>query len=394
MFRELPRAGMPLCWKDIARTCYSFFFSAEEFESVFARWLPAHKAYVVSSGRAALWLILRILKESSTRNEVVIPAYTCPTVPLAVARTGLTVRLCDVNPETGNIDIDCLSRVVTGQSLCVIVVHMSGIPCDMESIMKITRQYEVSVVEDCAQAAGARLYGKRVGTFGDFAFFSLGRGKGFTTYNGGIIVCQSERYTGLIQEEIEQTVCFRPLSELATITKLLGMTFFFHPRLYWLVRSLPLGWENEFYSMDFPLEKMGGFRKRAAQRVLEKLDDTIEERRVKGEYLQARLKAIDGLRIFQASQLSEPAYPWLAFLFKEPLARDKAYKRLRAAGLGPSWLFTRSLNQYDYLAHIMPRGLHHGAEYVAARLLTLPTHGHVKQPDLDMMVKIIAESLR
>ncbi len=77
----------------------------------------------------------------------------------------------------------------------------------------------------------------------------------------------------------------------------------------------------------------------------------------------------------------------------KPRVRQLA-ERLRAAGLGPSWLFTRSLNQYDYLAHIMPRGLHHGAEYVAARLLTLPTHGHVKQPDLDMMVKIIAESLR
>lgn len=388
MFRELPRAGTPLGWGDVAA-----FGSGEELEDAFARWLPARHVHIVSSGRAAQYLILKALRRLSTRTGVVIPAYTCPTVPLAVARAGLTVKLCDVSPQTGNLDPERLEETVTDETLAVIPVHMSGIPCDMAAILDIVRRCGAPVVEDCAQAAGATLNGQKVGTFGDYAFFSLARGKGFTAYEGGIIVCQSEKHAALIQEQIEQSVRLRPLSELVTVAKLLGMALFFHPRLYWFMRALPLDWENEVYSMDFPLRGMGRFRKGVAQIVLGRLENTIEERKARTEYMQERLKGMDGIQLFRAPSGSCPAYPWLGILFKEPPSRDEAYRRLRAAGLGPSRLFTRSLNYYGYLREIVPQERYPGAEYVAARLLTLPTHGYVRGEDMDRMINIVAECL-
>ncbi len=388
MFRELPRAGTPLGWSDIAT-----FGCGEKFEAVFARWLPARYVYVVSSGRAALYLILKVLRELSKRTELVIPAYTCPIVPLVIARAGLTVRLCDISPQTGNLDLEPLEEVVTDRTLAIVPVHMNGIPCDMATILAIAQSHGTFVIEDCAQAAGATLNGERVGTFGDFSFFSLGRGKGFSVYVGGIVVCQAGEYAELIHEQLEETLRFSPSLEFVNIIKLLGMALFFHPRFYWLARALPLDWENEVYSMDFPLGGVSHFRKGVAKAILGNLEDIIEGRWTKGEYLQRRLGEMGGVQVFQAPAGGRPAYPWFAFLFKEPIVRDEAYRRLRAAGLGSSRLFTRSLNCYNYLSGIVPRGSYPGAEYVAARLLTLPTHKYVQQRDLDKMVNIIAECM-
>lgn len=138
---------------------------------------------------------------------------------------------------------------------------------------------------------------------------------------------------------------------------------------------------------------MGRLRKGVAQTVLGKLEQTIEERRARGEYLQERLRAIDDLQVLQMPVDSRPAYPWLPMLFRQSEVRNEAYRRLRSSGLGPSKLFTRSLNRYDYLADIVPQGHCPGAEYVAARILTLPTHRHVTKEDMDRMVKIISECL-
>jgi len=186
VFRELPRAGTALTWQDMAAASRYAVTSDSSFAAAFARWLSVEQVWVVSSGRAALCLILRALAERSSRREVIVPDYTCPTVPLAVARAGLQVRLCDVDPATGNLDPRRLAQAVGDETLAVVPVHMHGIPCDMRAILAVARQHGVFVVEDCAQAAGATLDGRKVGTFGDAAFFSLGWGKGFTAYEGGI----------------------------------------------------------------------------------------------------------------------------------------------------------------------------------------------------------------
>lgn len=184
LLRELPRAGTRLIWKDLAIGSRCAFFSTSKFTDAFARWLPAEYIFAISSGRAALCLILQALAKCSDRREVVIPAYTCPTVALSVARAGLKVRLCDVDPVSGNLNVAQLAETLSKNTLAVIPVHMHGIPCDMYTTLALARQRGVFIVEDCAQAAGATLGGQKVGTFGDAAFFSLARGKGFTSYEG------------------------------------------------------------------------------------------------------------------------------------------------------------------------------------------------------------------
>ena len=379
VFRELPRAGTALTWQDMAAASRYAVTSDSTFAAAFARWLSVEQVWVVSSGRAALCLILRALAERCSRREVIVPAYTCPTVPLAVARAGLQVRLCDVGPATGNLDPRRLAGAVGSETLAVVPVHMHGMPCDMRAILAVARQHGVFVVEDCAPAAGATLDGQKVGTFGDAAFFSLGRGKGFTAYEGGIGVgepgsrgAEGQRSRG---------------AELLILIKLLAMAVFFHPRLYWPIRALPLGWGNEVYGLDFAIGRMGHFRQGVALSVLGRLDAVVAGRRERAGYLRGGLQGVTSVQLLEPPAGSQPSYPWLPLLVEK---RDEAVRRLQARGLGASRFFTCSLNQYEYLRGIVPPGSYPAAEHVAARLLTLPTHKYVAQRDMDQMVAVLA----
>ena len=379
-FRELPRAGTVLTGKDIITASQYTFNLDYTFATAFARWLPVKKVWLVTSGRAALCLILRAMAERSGKREVVIPAYTCPTVPLAVARAGLQVRLCDVDPATGNLDVRQLAGVVGDETLAIVPVHMHGIPCDMNVILAIAQQHGVSVIEDCASAAGASLDGRKVGTFGDAAFFSLGRGKGFTAYEGGIGVGEPG------SSEAERLGSIG--AEFLILIKLLAMAVFFHPRLYWSIRSLPLGWGNEVYGLDFAISGMGHFRQGVALSILKRLDKVVAKRREKARYLLDQLRESTNVRFLDPPIGSQPSYPWLPLLVEE---RDEVVGQLRAKGLGASWMFTNSLNQYDFLQGIVLPGSYPVAEHTAAHLLTLPTHQYVTQQDMDQMAAVLAE---
>ena len=283
-------------------------------------------------------------------------------------------------PVTGNVDVRGLLEVVDDEVLAVVPVHMHGIPCDMPRVLAVAQSCGAFVVEDCAQAAGAILGGRKVGTFGDAAFFSLGRGKGFTVYEGGIGVGQPGS-RGAELPRVRRV-------EAGVAIRLLAMAGFLHPRLYWIVRALPLGWENETYDLGFSIAGMDRFRQGVALSVLRRLDSVVTQRRDKARVLRGRLRGVPGVRLLEPPSFSQPSYPWFPLLVED---RDGAVRRLRARGLGASRLFSHALNGYEYLRAIVPPGSFPGAEEVAARLLTLPTHEYVTRRDLGQMVMGLRE---
>jgi len=133
---------------------------------------------------------------------------------------------------------------------------------------------------------------------------------------------------------------------------------------------------------------MGNFRQGIALSVLRRLDEVVARRRERAGYLREQLRGVTNVQLLDPPAGSQPSYPWLPLLMEK---RDEAVRRLRARGLGASRLFTRSLNQYEYLRGIVPPGSYPKAEYLAARLLTLPTHKYVTQRDIDRMVAMLAE---
>jgi dTDP-3-amino-3,4,6-trideoxy-alpha-D-glucose transaminase len=146
--------------------------AVEEFETAYGSWCESPHVVSVSSGTEALILTLRAL-EIGPGDEVVVPANSFIATAEAVSLVGATPRFADVDRQTQLMTGETLAAALTPAARCVIPVHLFGRTVDMAPIMELARADDLSVIEDAAQAHGARYHGQRVGTIGDAGTFSF-----------------------------------------------------------------------------------------------------------------------------------------------------------------------------------------------------------------------------
>lgn len=141
------------------------------FEASFAAYIGAAHCVGVNSGTDALALSLRALGIGSG-DEVITTALTAPATAQAILQCGATPRFADVDSRTRCIDPAAVESAITPRTAAIVPVHLFGMPCDMQALMTIAERHKLAVVEDCAQAHGASIGSRRVGTFGHAAAFS------------------------------------------------------------------------------------------------------------------------------------------------------------------------------------------------------------------------------
>ena len=156
----------------------------ERFEQAFAKYCEAKHCVALNSGTSALHLAL-LTAGIGTGDEVITTANTFIATAEAIAYTGATPVLVDIDPATANIDPERIEAAIAKRTRAVIPVHLYGRPADMDSIMEIGDRHRLVVIEDACQAHGARYAGKRVGGFGRAAAFSFYPGKNLAAYGEG-----------------------------------------------------------------------------------------------------------------------------------------------------------------------------------------------------------------
>jgi perosamine synthetase len=419
MFRRVPPIAFPIEISDflqmlkwlrypVTQSSTHPYDALAAFEKRFAAAFNLSHCISTSSGRAALTLALSALKEiasvsgQNNKADVIIPAYTCPTVALSVARAGLKVKLCDISLETLNIDVFPLEKLVDENTLCVVAAHMFGFPCDMERILKIVRANEIFLIEDVAQAAGAKWKGQMLGGLGHLSCFSLGRGKSITTYEGGVLgvsnafssyapslpcLLASSSASG-IQHPASKTV-----HSLRMLIQLLLMSFLQGARAWWFISRLPIGFEQQYHSIDFRIERLENWQAAFGLSVLQRIESINSARVRNGRYLAQQLSCLKMIAIPQALNGAEPVYLRLPVIFKESQLREEIYRSLLQAGVGVSKMYVSSLNRYHYLADIVPDGHYPSAEQAADRILALPTHPLMEERDLQTIVRVFRSAL-
>lgn len=160
-----------------------------EFEREFAAWTESNHAIGVANGTVALDLALHGLG-IGPGDEVIVTPRTFIASVSCVANAGATPVFADVDPVSGNLSADTIEAVLSPQTKAIIAVHLAGWPCDMDPIMALARAHGIKVIEDCAQAHGARYKGRSVGSIGDVAAWSFCQDKIMTTGGeGGMVTC-------------------------------------------------------------------------------------------------------------------------------------------------------------------------------------------------------------
>ncbi len=158
-----------------------------EFERSFAAYHYMDRAVATSYGRMAFYYILNAL-DLPPHSEIILPALTFWVVPEIARRAGLKPVFVDVDPVTFNLDPAKIEAAITERTRVIVPTHLYGQPCQMSEITKLAQKHNLFMIEDCAQAVGARYRGRLVGTFGTASFFSFQMLKGVNTYGGGMAV--------------------------------------------------------------------------------------------------------------------------------------------------------------------------------------------------------------
>ena len=170
------------------------------FEEELARYVGLKYVSALSSGTAAIHLALIILGVKP-QDEIICSSFTFAGTCNPIVYLGATPVFIDSEKETWNMDPDLLEEAIrdrikkTGKKpKAIIPVHLYGMPAQMDKIMAISRQYEIPVIEDAAEALGSTLHGQRLGSFGDFSVLSFNGNKIITTSGGGALLSNNEAW--------------------------------------------------------------------------------------------------------------------------------------------------------------------------------------------------------
>lgn len=326
------------------------------FEVEFARFLGGGHAVGVASGTDALVLALRAAG-IGPGDQVFTVSHTAVATVAAIELAGAAPVLVDIEPHTFTLDAERLDAAVRrygrGRRHAVVAVHLYGHPADLPAILDVARRRDLMVIEDCAQAHGAALGGRRVGTLGTIAAFSFYPTKNLGALGDGGAVVTAD-------PALAERTC----------------------------RLREYGWQTRYVSEIAGMNSRLDEIQAAILRVkLRHLDDENARRRRAAEIYTARLAA-SGLRLPEVR--SDATHVWHQYVVRAT-QRDALRAALHGQGVG-------TLVHYPVPVHAQPAyrgrlpldpaGLAH-TEAAASEVLSLPMHGHLPEHDAERVASAI-----
>lgn len=348
-YEEL-RAEMDAAYRRVMESgFYLFGEELEAFEAEYAAYCGAKHCIAVGNGLDALHLILRAC-DIGPGDEVLVPSHTFIATWLAVSYAGATPVPVEVDPRTANLAPERLEAAITSRTRAVIPVHLYGQPADMDAILALARRHGLKVIEDNAQAAGARYKGRRTGALGDAAGHSFYPGKNLGAFSDAGAVTTND-------DALAERV--RALRNYGSQRK------YFHDLK---------GFNSR---MDELQAAFLGIK-------LRRLDEWNERRkRVAAKYLE-QLRGAPGLILPHVPEWAEPV--WHLFVVRHP-ERDRLQQKLAEAGVGTLIHYPVPLHLSGaYADRGWKRGAFPIAESLAGTVLSLPMGPHLTDEQVETVI--------
>jgi len=274
-----------------------------QFEQLFAQRMGRKYGIAVSNGSVALDAAVVALGLEKG-DEVIMPAFTIISCAAAIVRAGAVPVLVDSEPDTWNMDVSQIEAKITPRTRAIMVVHIYGLPVDMDPVLELAHKYGLKVIEDAAEMHGQTYKGRPCGSLGDISTFSFYPNKHITTGEGGMILTDDEQLAERCRSL--RNLCFQP-----------GRRFVHEE----------LGWNFRLTNLQ---AAMG-----VAQ--LERLDEFVARKREIGSRYTALLSGQKSLQIpMESTPYSRNIY-WVFGLVlgpEVPFDAMEAMKRLGEAGVG------------------------------------------------------------
>jgi dTDP-4-amino-4,6-dideoxygalactose transaminase len=325
------------------------------FEKEFAEYCDTRDAIGVGSGLDALRLIL-LGYDIGHGDEVIVPSNTFIATWLAVSQAGATPVPVEPDPETHNIAAEAVEAAITRSTKAVMPVHLYGQPADMDGIVALGRERGIRVIEDAAQAQGARYRGRRAGGLGDAAGFSFYPGKNL----------------GALGDAGAITTDDSALAERVRMLRNYGSKVKYH-------HDLP-GLNSRLDSLQAAFLRVK----------LRRLDEWNERRRAVAARYMERLADIDGLLLPSVATSAEPV--WHLFVVRHP-QRDTVQARLAEAGVDTIIHYPIPPHLTRAYAGSFAAGNLPVAERLADEVVSLPMGPHLRLDDVETVSVAVREAV-
>lgn len=348
------------------------------------------RAFALSSGRAGMTVLVRALAERAGRgDEIVVPGYTCYSVAASAVRAGLRVRPVDVSPTSLDFTADALDAVDLSRAVAIAGTSLYGIPADLAGLERRARAAGVAFIDDAAQALDARVGERWAGSFGDAGIFSFDKGKNITSLQGGIVSARDPEFAERLAHAF-RALPAPPATEVAVQSaKLLAYAMLLRPSLYWLPnRALTLG-ETPF-ELEYPTTQLAPSLAALVAAQFRRIEALTASRVRVADRLRSALTGVEGV-VLPDHPGARKVYPRFPLVLAEPKRRDALLAALTRAGFGATGSYPLPLIDVPGLAPYLAPGLADtpGARAIARGMLTLPTHGHVRDADIGAMADIV-----
>jgi dTDP-4-amino-4,6-dideoxygalactose transaminase len=331
----------------------------EKFEKAFSNYLKSKHALAVSNGTAALHLALLSL-DVKRGDEVIVPSFTFIASSNCILYVGAKPIFVEINPRTFNIDPEKIENAISPKTKAIIVVHYAGQPADLDTIMDIAEKHGIQVIEDAAEAHGAKYKNKMAGSIGLIGCFSFYPNKNMTTGEGGMVVTNDNL-----------------IAEKTRLLRSHGQDSRYH--------HITLGYN---YRMTDIQAALGTTQ-------LRKLDWVLRMKEEAAKYYTELLSDVDGVQTPYVMRDVTHTYMFYTVKFLNKCVRNRVMQHLSERGIEtriafpPVHLqpFYRSL--YGYKEGYLPI-----TEECADRVLSLPIYPHIRREDQKFVVEAVLEEVR
>lgn len=392
--RKVPPVGTRLRWAEVAATLRDHPAVEAQLAETLGRLLGGERAFLFGSGRAALAATLTALRCCRAGDRVIVPAYTCWSVPAAIVRAGLRVLPVEMKPGEIDYDFERLARMDWDGVLAVISPNLFGLPGDLSQLEGLAEDRGVPVIDDAAQCFGGSLDDRLVGSFGIAGILSFGRGKNITALGGGAVVVRDEPLAASLNELVGEFVTEPAPGGLAMAMKGLTMRLALSPALFGTAEKLPgvrVGVTT--YEPAFPLPAFGAARAALALRILPRLVEINQRRANLAARIDRAIKSLRGIVLPRPRSGATPAWLRRPVLTIEDGKRDALLKAIQQAGIGATAMYPAPVHRIEALAGELDlRGApFDGAERLAANLIAVPLVEGMLNADIERLAATITE---
>jgi len=348
------------------------------FEEKLSGFLRVEKCILANSARTLLYLVFLHLRSRFEQEqvEVLIPGYTCYSLPASVVKAGLKVSLYDMEPATLQPDLEDVRRKISGRTIAVVGQHLLGVHSDISELAKLASEQGVFCVDDSAQLfPGDNTIDSNAPA--DYTIFSFGRGKPLPLGCGGLLVSYKGRDIEAIGRQLNTYPSKNGRSIMPLVVQILS-----NPALYWSMEKLPLGLGRTIYDPGFQVSGMSHFYQRIGEYALNDFERLNRHRSMISEIYADNLEPGNAFRNKTAGSSPHVRYPVLA---------DSNKRAEDLVNYGVRRMYPRALCELEPLREHLTGSpaKNPGAREISRRLVTLPTHQRITEK---MAIKIANEA--